>query len=71
MRNKDSGVEYPEKNTVLIDSEMFHLQIELIIKESIKYGLLTIRRIYGVGQILCCLHGNQFYRFLQYNLYNN
>jgi len=49
MRNKDSGVEYPEKKiAVLIDSEnVSSSKIELIIKESIKYGLLTIRRIYG------------------------
>ena len=49
MNSKSKVLEYPEKRiAVLIDSEnVSSSKIEYIMKESIKYGLLTIRRIYG------------------------
>ncbi|MBP7552630.1 MAG: NYN domain-containing protein [Spirochaetes bacterium] len=49
MENKNKRVDYIEKKiAILIDSEnISSTNIELIVKESIKYGLLTIRRIYG------------------------
>ncbi|HOV12757.1 MAG TPA: NYN domain-containing protein [Spirochaetota bacterium] len=49
MNLKNRVSNYPEKRiAILIDSEnVSSSKIEFIIKESIKYGLLTIRRIYG------------------------
>ncbi len=49
MKNSKNITEYPEQRiAVLIDSENVSAsKIEYIMKESIKYGLLTIRRIYG------------------------